>query len=325
MVLSFLYLHCSTSNHVEDQTASRDMATLTQLPPNSRTGGRRHSDPTKSGHRSFPLNGKGRSSSSSSASSPSSSRLENHPNREAAILPPVPEDAPILQESISPDNTNRRSSSNQWAKRLSWIPGWTFAGSPPITPPQQEPNPLERTPSQDSYLANNTRMSRLRSSMSTLSEVVLRDTEPSHESNFPENPQFPESSGQPMLLHVYGTIDNLSLQSMRLQIPRGFVYADFSGPPPRQYQALLEYIRPQLRDGDMLVRPFIERYARDRYCAMVVRGAMQDCVFKCLIIGVFPMKMFLNLEDGKKEVKFESYELEVQMYDPGMAVALGQV
>ncbi|KAF2212083.1 hypothetical protein CERZMDRAFT_90837 [Cercospora zeae-maydis SCOH1-5] len=303
------------------------MAALTQLPPNSRTGGRRHSDPTKNGPGSFSLSGKGRASSSSSASSSSTTRLEGHPNREAVMLPSVPENAPILQEDISPEDAKakRRSSSSQWAKRLSWIPGWTFAGSQPISPPQQAPNPLERTNSEESYLSNNTRMSRLRSSISTLSEVVLRDTEPSHEANFPENPRFPESDGQAMLLHVYGTIDNLNPQNMRLQIPRGFAYADFSGPPPRQYQALLEYVRPQLRDGDMLVRPFIERYARDRSCAMVIRGAIQDCVFKCMIIGLFPMKMFVNMADGKTDVKFESYELEVQMYDPGMAVALGQV
>ncbi|KAI5356583.1 hypothetical protein Slin14017_G129570 [Septoria linicola] len=292
------------------------MAALTALAPNARTN-RRHSDPSKGANKSTTRSGRARSTSSSSTSGDG---LDSHPHREAIALASVPENELIPQESISPDEVkNKRRSSQGWARRLSWIPGWSFAGSPPVTPPSSCPDEfgLERTGSQQDYLNSNNRMSKIRSSITTLSETVLRDTEPTHESNFPANPDFPAFDGQPMLLHVYGAIDSLTSDDMRLQTPRGFVHAHFQG--KTQYQAVLEYIRPLLCDGDLLVRPFIERYARDRHTAMVVRGAIQDCVFKCMIIGVFPMKMF---EDG---IKFESYELETQMYDPGMAVALGQL
>jgi hypothetical protein len=80
---------------------------------------------------------------------------------------------------------------------------------------------------------------------------------------------------------------------------------------------MLAYVRPTLRDGDMLVRPFVERYARDPHVAMVVRGAVQDCVYKCMVVGVFPLKAF-----GDWKV-LENYELDVMMYDPGMNLALG--
>jgi hypothetical protein len=160
-------------------------------------------------------------------------------------------------------------------------------------------------------------MSRIRSSITTLSEVVLRDTEPTHESNFPANPVFSTYPGYSMLLNVYGTIDTLTVHGMRLQTPRGGITpASFDGSNNKgQYMAILEYIRPLLRNGDLLVRPFIERYARaDRYTAMVVRGAIQDTVFKCMVVGVFPMKMF-DLAEVNEGKGFESYELRVEMYD----------
>ena len=311
------------------------MAVLTALPPNSRLNAdnRRHSDPSKAAYKSVTRNGKGRSSSSGGGG------LDSHPHREAIALAPVPEDMPILQQSITSDTddapspleepqspSQQQQKQNRWSKRLSWIPGWSFAGSGPLTPPASPPadgDSRSRNGSNESYTATNTRMSRLRSSISQIGEVVLRDTEPSHESNFPENPTFPEFNGHGMTLHVYGTVDSLTTSDMRLQTPRGFAYADFasSSDPeqPRPYTAVMEYMKPLLRNGDLLVRPFIERYARDRHAAMVIRGAIQDCVFKCMIIGVFPMKMF------DEDVKFESYELDVQLYDPEMAVALGKV
>lgn len=107
------------------------------------------------------------------------------------------------------------------------------------------------------------------------------------------------------MLDVYGSIDSLTPNGMRLQIPRGAAHASFT--KHQQYHAILEYMRPKLQNGDMLVRPFVDRYTSDRTMAMVVRGAIQDCVFKCMIVGIFPLKMF------GEDVKLESYELEVMM------------
>lgn len=362
------------------------MAILTSLPPSSRLSGgtsRRHSDPSKGAYQPVARDGKSRASSSA-GSSPGD--VANASHREAAIvLPSVPEDTPMLPKDISPDTEEGPSSSlepsnshdetfqkqeqqqqqvpqrssRRDSRRLSWIPNWTFAGSAPVTPPTS-PNPERpnntRTSSMDSYQQSATRMSRFRNSISTLSEVVLRDTEPTHESNFPANPSFPEDfAGQRLLLHVYGTLDAIhqtpNEENMRLQTPRGFKYADLSSsptspssPPPsssssarrQANSALLLYILPLLRDGDLLVQPFMERHTstagggggvprhsgKDSSMATVIRGAIQDCVFKCFVVGVFPLKVFFNEEKERVErEQRETYELDVELYDSSVAVA----
>lgn len=368
------------------------MAILTSLPPSSRLSGgtsRRHSDPSKGAYQPVARDGKSRASSSA-GSSPGD--VANASHREAAIvLPSVPEDTPMLpKDNISPDTEEGPSSSlepsnshdetfqkqkqqqqldvphrssRRDSKRLSWIPNWTFAGSAPVTPPTS-PNPdrpdNSRTSSMDSYQQSATRMSRFRNSISTLSEVVLRDTEPTHESNFPANPSFPDDfAGQKLILHVYGTLDAIhqtpNEENMRLQTPRGFKHADlsssptspsspsFSSSPPssssaghQANSALLLYILPLLHDGDLLVQPFVERHTstagggggaprhsgKDSNMATVIRGAIQDCVFKCFVVGVFPLKVFFSEEKERVErEQWETYELDVELYDSSVAVA----
>jgi hypothetical protein len=258
--------------------------------------------------------------------------LQQQTSRDTVLLTPVPEDGAPSPEELDPPSPKTQ----RWSRRFSWIPGWTFAGSPPLTPPSSVPSSPRldgrRNTASSQYADSNGRLSRLRSSISTMSEVMLRDTAPSHETNFPDNIEFPPFEGRRMTLSVYGTLDHVDSSTSssgsssssdddaagpRLQLPRGFAHADVAVPEAPAYAPMLAYVRPTLRDGDMLVRPFVERYARDPHVAMVVRGAVQDCVYKCMVVGVFPLKAF-----GDWKV-LENYELDVMMYDPGMNLALG--
>lgn len=203
--------------------------------------------------------------------------------------------------TISEEGTNQSQDENSTAdprrsKRFSWVPGWSFAGerrqskSSPATP-EDENAPSSPT---DSVTSTSNRresaVTRFGRRFSSIGDSWVFQHEPSHETNFPPSVEFPEEDGRKVCLSVFGTIDSLDGTVMRLQVPMGLCQADLAD--QKEYKPVLEYMGPKLKNGDMLVRPFMARFSRDPNMAMVVRGAMQDYVFKCHIVGIFPMKVF---------------------------------
>lgn len=62
---------------------------------------------------------------------------------------------------------------------------------------------------------------------------------------------------------------------------------------------------------------------KDSGMATVIRGAIQDCVFKCFVVGMFPLQVFRREEKERveREQQWETYGLDVELYDSSVAVA----
>ncbi|KAF7192982.1 hypothetical protein HII31_05673 [Pseudocercospora fuligena] len=192
-------------------------------------------------------------------------------------------------------NENRPNSASRFSKRFSWVPGWSFAGEKrqskiPGPSPEDENENGPESPTDSVTGRRESVAQRFSRRFSSIGESWVFNPEPSHETNFPPSVEFPEEDGKKVCLSVFGTIDSLDGTVMKLQIPMGMCQADLAN--QKEYIPVLEYIGPKLKNGDMLVRPFMARFSRDPNMAMVMRGSMQDYVFKCHIVGIFPMKVF---------------------------------
>lgn len=227
----------------------------------------------------------------------------------AVVREGIPED---IHEGQPLESTKRKTGGG---RKMSWAPGWAFAGGRASTAdwaPKNLRNGVEEEGEYQEELPPRTgrresRLSVVGRRISSISESWVFQNEASHETNFPKTVEFPDQDGKKVNLRVFGTVDSLSPYSseIRLQVPKGAIKVDLA--EQKQYVAMLDYIKPKLKEGDMLVRPFLARYARDKDMAMVMRGAMQDYVYKCQIIGMFPMGVF-------GDEKMETYQLEVQLY-----------
>ncbi|EME85048.1 uncharacterized protein MYCFIDRAFT_173918 [Pseudocercospora fijiensis CIRAD86] len=231
-------------------------------------------------------------------------RNDDIPSSPTQLLAPtqlkrISEASELTDTSQEALNNPRPHSASRLSKRFSWVPGWSFAGekrqSNPPTPSSPDDNADNNDPESptDSVITSSRRESvaqRLTRRFSSIGESWLFHPEPSHETNFPPSVTFPSSPGKPLCLSVFGTIDSLDGTVIKLQIPIGICQADLAG--QKEYRPVLEYMGPRLKNGDLLVRPFMARFSRDPNVAMVVRGAMQEYVFKCHIVGVFPMRVF---------------------------------
>ncbi|KXS97828.1 hypothetical protein AC578_10550 [Pseudocercospora eumusae] len=262
-----------------------------------------------------PSQQKPRSSSTTTTTTTASANIRNDeiPSSPTQLLAPtqlkrISEASELAHEEGDPPTSPSRPS-----KRFSWVSGWSFAGEKSHRhskiPSSSNDNDNENeAPPDERRTSVAQRMTRR---FSSIGESWLFNPEPSHEKNFPPSLEFPTDEGRKLCLSVFGTLDfgtgtgTGTSSMMKLQIPKGRVcHADEQ---VKEYKAVLEFLGPKLKNGDVLVRPFMARYSRDPKMAMVVRGTMQDYVFKCFVVGVFPMKVF-------GEEMPVPYAMDVQLY-----------
>ncbi|EME38032.1 hypothetical protein DOTSEDRAFT_75953 [Dothistroma septosporum NZE10] len=197
-------------------------------------------------------------------------------------LPSVPEDGQLKADAIR-RKTNRES---RLSRVFSWSTNWNFAG--------ESTRRTTTFTGDQATLGDDRRFSKLNRRLSSISSYAsnvadfLATTEPSHETNFPKGLTFPTSGGFELCVSVYGTVDALEATTMRLMMPMGCKTADFTG--SKDYIMALEHIC-KLKNGDMLCRPTPEIERQYPGAAVILRGTVQDMVFKCYVVGTFPMAL----------------------------------
>lgn len=204
-----------------------------------------------------------------------------------------------VDTAASTESQRKRRSS--WTRKLSWVPGWTFAGSPSeeaiddtVYHSVDNPALVERRQSRLGSISGN--VSRRLSSLSQgIAEFQAAVNEPSHEKNFPAPIHFPEGAGRPTTIPVYGTVDGLSQASMRVLSPCGAKRVDFTDKENASDELLVQHFCSKLKDGDMLCED--PKLGQGSKLAIVLRGDMQDFAFKCTVVGLFPMRLLGSEKD----------------------------
>ncbi|CAK4033590.1 Hypothetical predicted protein [Lecanosticta acicola] len=204
---------------------------------------------------------------------------------------------------------NRRSS---WAKRLSWVPGWTFAGSSGLDAIKESDTSGTTTPFAERRMSRlssfgNGVGKRLSSFSQAASDFQAAVNEPSHESNFPASFSWPAESGTKMTMPVYGTVDALTPGGMRVLMPCGARHVSFVSKASKNEEILAQDFGSKLKNGDMLCED--AKLGEGSGLATVLRGDMQGFCFHCTVVGLFPMKLL-----GREEDLPEPYLMDVMVF-----------